>query len=114
MSGILLNSAEFFKTKGFMKIKPGLFDDCPCGSGRIYKKCCMVKDSGIDGYSPIMTNDDDILKYTVFAEKWDRSDGPVPSFREYMGIDDPKDDKRKFYNVKVFSGIRDFLKKMFR
>ena len=31
------------KEKGFPSLKPGANDPCPCGSGKKFKKCCMVK-----------------------------------------------------------------------
>ena len=68
-----------------MATKTGRNEPCPCGSGKKYKNCCLDKDNAVSGYKPILTNEDDILKYTEFAERWDRTKGPVPTFMEYMG-----------------------------
>jgi hypothetical protein len=96
-----------------MTIKTGLYDECPCGSGKIYKKCCIVKDAGNTVNNPILSDEDDIIKYAVFAEKWDRAKGPVPSFRQYMGMDDVNEGRMKFYRVKIISGIKAFLGRIF-
>jgi len=68
-----------------MATKTGRNEPCPCGSGKKYKNCCIDKVNSIPGYKPILTNEDDILRYTEFAEDWDHTKGPVPSFMEFMG-----------------------------
>lgn len=68
-----------------MAFKTGRNEPCPCGSGKKYKNCCLDKDNTASGYKPILTNEDDIIKYTEFAERWDRANGPLPTFMEYMG-----------------------------
>ncbi len=71
-----------------MTLKNGSNESCPCGSGRKYKNCCCDKDAGNPEYKPILSNEDDILKYTEFAERWDYSKGPVPTLMEYLGKPD--------------------------
>ncbi len=67
-----------------MKSKTGRNDSCPCGSGKKYKNCCCDKETVSHAYKPILSNEDDILKYTEFVERWDRSKGTIPSFIEYL------------------------------
>lgn len=68
-----------------MVFKTGRNEPCPCGSGKKYKHCCIDKDEVIPGHKPILSNEDDILRYTEFAEKWDHTKGPVPTLMEFLG-----------------------------
>ncbi|TAL36996.1 MAG: hypothetical protein EPN93_06085 [Spirochaetes bacterium] len=71
-----------------MSDKPGRNDPCPCGSGKKYKHCCMKKGVVIpfpSGKGRDVSMDD----YMRFAESWDSSRGPVPSYMEFRGTPNP-------------------------
>ncbi len=68
-----------------MTSKPGRNEPCPCGSGRKYKNCCLEKENRIEAMKKNFPGEDDIKKYEEFADNWDRTKGPVPSYMQYKG-----------------------------
>jgi len=67
------------------KEKPGRNDPCHCGSGKKYKNCCLDKDAGIAAFQTSLPSQTELDRYTEFAENWDHSKGPVPSFMQFKG-----------------------------
>jgi hypothetical protein len=76
--------------------KIGRNDDCPCGSGKKYKKCCLAKDEAVPRYSPAdrasaLAKLDDFLGDALADEDdaaWDEFYASAPP--EWEELDDPE------------------------
>jgi len=62
--------------------KTGRNNPCPCGSGKKYKKCCLLKDNIESGE---MFNDEAMKEYQNMIDNWDDEKGSPPTFMEYLG-----------------------------
>ncbi len=79
-----------------MDNEPGRNDPCPCGSGKKYKKCCMLK-SGAKiipfpgtafpphSFDDLPFRQEDLDRYEKFVESRNPEDGPLPTFMQFMG-----------------------------
>jgi hypothetical protein len=65
--------------------KIGRNDPCPCGSGKKYKNCCLKSGSNVIPFHVEIPDDDDLERFRHLVDNWDESQGPPPTFNQFMG-----------------------------
>ncbi len=60
-------------------------DPCPCGSGKKFKNCCLVKGDNPYAFPGHDATHGDIERYQRFVDNWDESQGQPPSFMQFLG-----------------------------
>ncbi|MFW6365310.1 MAG: YecA family protein [Spirochaetota bacterium] len=69
----------------FMSNKIKRNDPCPCGSGKKFKNCCLVKGDNLYAFPGHDATHGDIERYQRFVDNWDESQGQPPSFMQFLG-----------------------------
>ncbi|MDY6934496.1 MAG: SEC-C metal-binding domain-containing protein [Spirochaetota bacterium] len=89
-----------------MTEKFGRNEPCPCGSGKKYKKCCLLKDTIVSGE---MFNEDALKDYQDMMDNWDHEKSPSPTFMEYM--DNPNLATKAIHDMNKLAEGREFQSK---